>query len=42
MIEDYVQHTHATTHNQYKMKVLDVFEVDKHGESKNYNDVGNK
>lgn len=42
MIEDYVENTHAATHNQYKMKVLDVFGIEKQSESKNFKDVGNR
>ncbi len=42
MIEDYVKNTHASTHNQYKMKVMDVFAVNKDRENKQFNDVGNR
>ena len=42
MIQQYVQNTHAKTHNQFKMQVSDVFEIDKEGEAENFNDVGNK
>ena len=42
MIQDYIKNTHAPTHNQYAMKVLDVFEVDKDLEAANFNDVGNR
>ncbi len=42
MIEDYVRNTHASTHNQYKMKVMDVFAVNKDREDKQFNDVGNR
>ncbi|KAL4235039.1 Poly [ADP-ribose] polymerase 2 [Mactra antiquata] len=42
MLESYLQNTHAITHNQYKMKLLDVFEMNKHGEMENFNDVGNR
>ncbi|XP_033626574.1 poly [ADP-ribose] polymerase 2-like isoform X2 [Asterias rubens] len=41
MIQQYVQNTHAKTHNQFKMQVSDVFEIDKEGEAENFNDVGN-
>ena len=42
MIEDYVKNTHASTHNQYKMKVMDVFAVNKDRENIQFNDVGNR
>ncbi|KAH3770057.1 poly [ADP-ribose] polymerase 2-like [Dreissena polymorpha] len=42
MINQYLQNTHATTHNQYSMKILDMFCLDKHGEAKQFNDVGNR
>lgn len=41
MIEDYLKNTHATTHNQYNMSVLDVFSMDKHGEDERFNNIGN-
>jgi len=42
LIQDYVVNTHASTHQQYTMQVLDVFSVDREEEQKQYNDVGNK
>ena len=42
MIEKYLQNTHAATHNQYKMKLLDVFDVTKHGEMDGFKDLGNR
>jgi len=42
MINSYLQNTHATTHNQYKMKLLDVFKMAKHGEKEVFKDLGNK
>ena len=42
MIDKYLQNTHASTHNQYKMKILDVFDVGKHGEDSKFNDCGNR
>jgi len=42
LIDKYLQSTHATTHQQYKMQIEDIFEVDREGEKNNFNDVGNK
>ena len=42
LIEKYVRQTHAKTHNQYKLKVMDVFEVNRHGEEEQFKDVGNR
>ncbi|XP_006818261.1 poly [ADP-ribose] polymerase 2-like isoform X2 [Saccoglossus kowalevskii] len=42
LINDYVQNTHAITHNQYKMEVLDVFEMEKEGEKEQFKDLGNR
>lgn len=42
MVEKYLQNTHAKTHNQYKMKLLDVFDMTKHGEKERFHDVGNR
>ena len=42
MIDKYLQNTHAATHNQYKMKILDVFDMAKHGEDSKFNDCGNR
>ncbi|XP_076469842.1 poly [ADP-ribose] polymerase 2-like [Babylonia areolata] len=42
LVDEYLQKTHASTHNQYKMKLLEVFEVDKDGEKANYLDHGNR
>jgi len=41
MVEDYLKNTHASTHNQYKMKLLDVFAVNKEEEATKFLDVGN-
>ena len=32
VIEEYLHKNHAPTHNNYTLKLLDVFEVDKQGE----------
>ena len=42
MVEDYLQNTHATTHNQYKMEIMDIYEVNKGGQDKNFVDKGNR
>ena len=42
LIDKYVQNTHAKTHNQYKMEVVDVFECNIKGQTEQFNDVGNK
>jgi poly [ADP-ribose] polymerase len=42
LIEKYVKHTHAKTHNQYRMEVTDVFEMERSGEKEAFNDVGNR
>ncbi len=42
LINEYLQKTHAPTHCTYKMKVLDVFEVNKQIEHDRFKDVGNK
>ncbi|XP_058506677.1 poly [ADP-ribose] polymerase 2 [Solea solea] len=36
LIEQYLQSTHAPTHQDYTMNVLDIFSVDREGESKNF------
>ncbi|KAM4605559.1 poly [ADP-ribose] polymerase 2 isoform 2-T2 [Polymixia lowei] len=36
VIEKYLQSTHASTHNDYTMTVLDMFSVDREGESHNF------
>ena len=42
IIEDYLQKTHAPTHNNYKLKLMDVFEAQKEAEVANFKDVGNR
>lgn len=42
LIDQYLQSTHATTHQQYKMQIEEIFEVDKEGEKESFHDVGNK
>lgn len=36
VIEKYLQSTHAPTHSDYTMSVLDIFKVDREGESNNF------
>lgn len=40
MIAKYLENTHATTHNQYHMELLDVFALEH--EKKAFTDVGNR
>lgn len=40
MIAKYLENTHAATHNQYHMELLDVFALDH--EKKSFTDVGNR
>jgi hypothetical protein len=42
LINEYLQKAHAPTHCTYKMKVLDVFEINKQIEHDRFKDVGNK
>ena len=42
IIEDYLLKTHAPTHNNYKLKLIDIFEATKDNESHNFKDVGNR
>lgn len=36
VIEKYLQSTHAPTHSDYTMTVIDIFTVDREGESNNF------
>jgi poly [ADP-ribose] polymerase len=42
LIDKYLQSTHATTHQQYKMQIEEIFEVEREGEKQTFNDIGNK
>lgn len=42
VIEQYLTNTHAPTHTLYKMKLLDVFEVQRSVELQNFVDYGNR
>lgn len=42
LVDRYTQNTHANTHNQYKMEVVDVFKIDNPVQSSQYTDLGNK
>lgn len=42
IIEQYLQTTHASTHQQYQMQIEEIFEMDKENEKEQFNDVGNK
>ncbi|CAF4575669.1 unnamed protein product, partial [Rotaria magnacalcarata] len=38
----YLQSTHASTHQQYKMEIEHIFKIERENEDKMFNDVGNK
>ena len=40
LVEKYVRQTHAPTHKQYRLEVMELFEVDRQEE--NFKDVGNR
>ncbi|CAF1137156.1 unnamed protein product, partial [Didymodactylos carnosus] len=42
IINDYLQSTHTKTHQQYKMEIEQIFEVERENEAEQFNDVGNK
>jgi len=42
VIDDYLMNTHAPTHTLYKMKLLEVFEVQRTVEMQNFVDCGNR
>lgn len=42
LVKNYLLLTHASTHNQYSMELLDVYRCDKEGESDRYTDYGNR
>lgn len=42
MVEKYVTQTHGKTHSNYKLKVVDVFAVDREMERQNFKDLGNR
>lgn len=42
MLEQYMQDTHAETHRNYSIEVLDIFECDKEGEKDRFKDIGNR
>ncbi|GAB1609093.1 poly [ADP-ribose] polymerase 2-like [Argonauta hians] len=42
LVEDYLVDTHATTHNTYKMEVLEVYGCRKNAEHDNFIDYGNR
>ncbi|VDI78312.1 poly [ADP-ribose] polymerase, partial [Mytilus galloprovincialis] len=42
MVNEYLLNTHAATHSQYKMEIVSLFEMKKHGEDKNFKDLGNR
>ncbi|GFR70110.1 poly [ADP-ribose] polymerase [Elysia marginata] len=42
LINRYLQETHAATHNQYKMELLELFDCDREGETAAFIDHGNR
>ncbi|CAF3705239.1 unnamed protein product [Adineta steineri] len=42
IISKYLQTTHASTHEQYKMQIEDIFEIERENENEVFKDVGNK
>ncbi|KAK3741942.1 hypothetical protein RRG08_024688 [Elysia crispata] len=42
LINRYLQETHAATHKQYKMELLELFDCDREGEKANFVDHGNR
>ncbi|KAL8613854.1 hypothetical protein ACOMHN_032844 [Nucella lapillus] len=42
LMEQFLHKTHAMTHNQYKMKLLEVYQVEKQGEKEQFTDHGNR
>ncbi|CAF3853919.1 unnamed protein product, partial [Rotaria sp. Silwood1] len=42
LIDKYLQSTHATTHQQYKMEIEHIFKVERDNENQVFKDVGNK
>ncbi|XP_053315053.1 poly [ADP-ribose] polymerase 1 [Spea bombifrons] len=36
IIEQYVENTHAETHNAYKLEILDIFKIEREGEKQRY------
>ena len=41
LVEQSIKTTHASTHNQYKMEVMDLFSLDKSGEAEKFKECGN-
>lgn len=42
VIEKYLQSTHASTHSDYTMSVLDIFKLDREGESDSFLHLHNR
>ena len=36
MLKEYVANTHAPTHSSYSLELMDVFKIERHGETKRY------
>ncbi|KAI0225557.1 Poly [ADP-ribose] polymerase 2 [Lamellibrachia satsuma] len=42
VIEEYLQNTHAATHNQYSMQIEEIYSINKDSEKDNFQDYGNR
>ena len=42
LINQYLQSTHATTHQQYKMRIEHIFQIERDEENQAIKDVGNR
>lgn len=42
LVDKYMRQTHAKTHNQYKLQLLDLFAVERGDEKDSFKDVGNR
>lgn len=42
VIEKYLQSTHASTHSDYTMSVLDIFKLDREGEHDSFQQLHNR
>ncbi len=42
LVDKYMQQTHAKTHNQYSLQLVDLFAVDRDREAEQFKDVGNR
>ena len=42
LVEKYMRQTHAKTHSQYRLELVDLFQVEREGEKEEFKDVGNR